>query len=220
MVNMYITWSKELSYFFWQSISIFENLCLHFSLSLYFILLFCCDLCTALSCHGHGQRNFKKATSCVSCLLSGEAALWPKKAQLDSHPALSERATLLQDPVYWRCQAGDWHSSTPALLLAHGLLIILSASGSLTLISDLELDRCRGKGARCQAESHGGCSGAWQGRGCFLVGRCSWVFTRLWREGKGSKGEVPCVLAWCLWSGRARPCSFLLWAPLPYRISV
>ena len=32
---------------------------------------------------------------------------------------------------------------SPTFLLAHGLFVILSASGSLILISVLELDRCR-----------------------------------------------------------------------------
>lgn len=75
----------------------------------------------------------------------------------------------------------------PTLLLAQGLLIILSATGSPTLISDLELDRCRGKGEQSQAKkSTGGSSGVGRAEGLLLVGA---VQLRLHQALQGSEGE-------------------------------
>lgn len=87
------------------------------------------------------------------------------------------------------------------MLLAHGLLIIISASGSLTSISDLELDRCRGKGEQSQVkESNGGSSGGLGNTEGVIASRSdgSHLPSRFRREAKGIKEEVPCVLAWCL----------------------
>lgn len=153
------------------------------------------------------QRNFKKATSCVPQLPSGETGPWPKKEQLDSQLGSTEEPNSLGGARQVFGIYLPLLSSQP-WPLPHDLF---------SWIAYLELGRCRGKEQSQAKESSGGSSGTWLGRGCGCEsGWSSRVFANSGEQRRGAlflglvsfcrkspdqcslPAPLPCCISWSL----------------------